>query len=198
MGSSSLQFPSLDAAIAEFEGFGKSGTLATRNNNPGNLVYGPFAKSQGATGSEKGFATFPDVATGTEAMDNLLGNYASKGYNLKDTIDAWNGHGSNSDQYTDFVASKTGIKPLDTFNDWLGTGVADMLKQDVSDMDAIRSGASTLFSLTNLSYTRIAAFLLGLIFIIAGLMMFKPTHDVIVNTTEKVKNVATTAAVVAA
>ena len=48
------------------------GTMAWRDNNPGNIIAGPFATSQGAIGSNNGFAVFPDVATGTAALTTLL------------------------------------------------------------------------------------------------------------------------------
>lgn len=43
-----------------------------RNNNIGNIEYGPFAKANGAIGSDGRFAVFPDNATGAKAMENLI------------------------------------------------------------------------------------------------------------------------------
>ena len=43
-----------------------------RNNNPGNIEYGQYAKSKGAIGSDGRFAVFPDLATGTKAKEDLL------------------------------------------------------------------------------------------------------------------------------
>ena len=45
---------------------------AERNNNPGNLEYGDFAKAAGATGTDGRFAIFPDADTGAKAMERLL------------------------------------------------------------------------------------------------------------------------------
>jgi hypothetical protein len=39
-----------------------------RNNNPGNIEYGPFAKEHGAIGTDGRFAIFPDEETGFRAM----------------------------------------------------------------------------------------------------------------------------------
>ncbi len=51
-----------------------------RNNNPGNVRYGPFAKAHGATGQDdKGFAIFPDIDTGSNAMGALLKSYQKSG-----------------------------------------------------------------------------------------------------------------------
>lgn len=54
------------------------GTRAWRNNNPGNIEYGSFAKSQGAIGSDGRFAVFPSYEEGRKAKANLL--FESKGY----------------------------------------------------------------------------------------------------------------------
>jgi hypothetical protein len=44
-----------------------------RNNNPGNIRYGEFAKRLGATGKDdKGFAIFPDYKSGEQAIAKLL------------------------------------------------------------------------------------------------------------------------------
>lgn len=43
-----------------------------RNNNPGNIEYGTFARAHGATGTDGRFAIFPDPASGESAMADLL------------------------------------------------------------------------------------------------------------------------------
>jgi hypothetical protein len=52
-----------------------------RNNNPGNIEYGNFAKSQGATSSDGRFAVFPDMETGKQAQIALLKKYVGEGTN---------------------------------------------------------------------------------------------------------------------
>lgn len=47
------------------------GNLAWRNNNPGNIRYGDYAKSRGAVGESNGFAVFPDYDTGSAAQEHL-------------------------------------------------------------------------------------------------------------------------------
>ncbi len=54
------------------------GSRSFRNNNPGNIKYGPFAASHGAIGQDSGgFAVFPDYATGAATQAML---WASPGY----------------------------------------------------------------------------------------------------------------------
>lgn len=48
------------------------GTINLRNNNPGNIRYGEYARSQGAIGQSNGFAIFPTMANGTDAQTTLL------------------------------------------------------------------------------------------------------------------------------
>lgn len=53
-----------------------------RNNNPGNIEYGPFAKSQGAIGTDGRFAIFPSYEVGRKAKEELI--FSGKSYrNLK-------------------------------------------------------------------------------------------------------------------
>lgn len=48
------------------------GTRSWRNNNPGNLEYGDFAKRNGAIGTDGRFAVFPDEGAGADAQAVLL------------------------------------------------------------------------------------------------------------------------------
>lgn len=59
----------------------RSGTRAWRNNNPGNIEYGSFAKSQGAIGSDGRFAVFKTYEEGRNAKESLL--FESKSYSNK-------------------------------------------------------------------------------------------------------------------
>lgn len=64
-------------AIATMEGFYTSGSIAQRNNNPGNLTASPYA-----TGNADGYSVFPDAATGMEALEYQLELYANRGLTL--------------------------------------------------------------------------------------------------------------------
>jgi hypothetical protein len=55
-----------------------TGTRSYRNNNPGNIKYGDFARSCGATGKDdKGFAKFPEYLDGFNALKALITNAAN-------------------------------------------------------------------------------------------------------------------------
>lgn len=115
-------YSAIDQTIAQFEGFGKPGTLATVNKNPGNIIAGDFATAHGATGSNAGFAVFPDVATGNAAQDDLVSKYINNGASLSDLISAWSpanapGNSPSSTQnYINFAAGKLNVDPSQPLN----------------------------------------------------------------------------------
>ncbi len=88
-----------------------------RNNNPGNLRFGPFARSMGATGQDSdGFAIFGDPSTGTRAQEALLSGkaYLGGGRNTIASIIskyAPSSDGNDVGNYARFVAKQTGIAP---------------------------------------------------------------------------------------
>lgn len=94
-----------------------------RTNNPGAIEFGPFAQSAGATGSDGRYAVFPDVATGYNAMDRLLGVYAGRGQNTIASIiggtpdnpnRAWaprSVDNNSTDAYIASVARAVGVDP---------------------------------------------------------------------------------------
>ena len=136
----SLNFPNLDSLIAQFEGYYNESpdTPAFANNNPGNIGYGPFAVSQGATGSNNGFAVFPDAGTGFAATDALVSNYASQGANLQQLIEGvpggsqgWapaNAPGNSqqsSDNYVSFLGQQLGVNPSTPLSSLSGSSPSD-------------------------------------------------------------------------
>jgi hypothetical protein len=88
------------------------GTLAWRNNNPGNLKWGEFAKDNGAIGpGGGGHAVFPDYKTGRLAQKKLLFTNI-RGYNTKSIQEAIAIYAPSSDkankpkQYARYIASQ--------------------------------------------------------------------------------------------
>ncbi|MBI5885576.1 MAG: hypothetical protein HZB85_03220 [Deltaproteobacteria bacterium] len=88
----------------------KNGTLAWRNNNPGNLVCSPFSKRHGAIGCNKGKAVFPDIETGRKAQTSLL---RTKDYQSKTIAQAMEKYAppteNNTDKYTRYITKQTGM-----------------------------------------------------------------------------------------
>src|SRR4051794_39653115 len=68
----------LAAAIAQMEGFNKTGSLAQRNNNPGNLRAGPSAVGKDANG----LAVFATAADGWHDLYHQIDLDAQRGLTL--------------------------------------------------------------------------------------------------------------------
>jgi hypothetical protein len=81
-----------------------------RNNNPGNIEYGPFAMQYGAIGSDGRFAIFPSEEHGRKAQDALLKskNYAS--LSLADAIKRYAPSNENDPKsYANQIMKSTGV-----------------------------------------------------------------------------------------
>ena len=98
-------------AIANQEGFYKPGSRAQRNNNPGNVEYGDFAKSHGATGTDGRFAIFPDPDTGFKATQELLATHYGN-MKLSDALAKYAPPSENNTAaYIKNVSNKIGVDP---------------------------------------------------------------------------------------
>lgn len=84
-----------------------------RNNNPGNIEFGPFAERHGAVGSDGRFAQFEDPKQGVGAMQALLGSYQDRGLNtIEQMVNRWAPPSENdSGAYAQAVASAVGVDP---------------------------------------------------------------------------------------
>ena len=108
-------------AIQAHEGWFE-GSRSWRNNNPGNIKYGVFARACGATGRDSGgFAIFPDYETGFSALKKLVTNAATGKsalyrpdmtlYEFFSTY-APSSDNNDPDAYAHAVAARVGIDPL--------------------------------------------------------------------------------------
>jgi hypothetical protein len=206
MSSPPLAFPILDSLIGQFEGFGKPGTPATLNNNPGNIISGPFAESHGATGAAGNFAIFPDVATGLAAEDALVKHYANNNASIADLINAWSpptapGNSPDATQnYINFISGKLGVPadtPIDATAGLKATETAADKTSGIAGTIAGMVGKGALDYMfpglgipgVGATWGRIGAFLVGLILVAGGVYLFKPVQEV-VNKTAKAAIVA--------
>lgn len=83
-----------------------------RNNNPGNIRYGKFAQSQGASGQDAdGFAVFPTLGAGVAASSALLSKYLAGGINTVSRVIArWAPPSENNTKaYTNYVSKRLGV-----------------------------------------------------------------------------------------
>lgn len=109
MGSLSLAFPSLDAAVSQFENANPA------YNNPMGVQAGAYASTYGSVGvAPNGLAIFPTSEAGMQAGDGLFGNLFNAGDNLSQAIQTYTGLPTNSPSYQNYVSlvsGQTGIDP---------------------------------------------------------------------------------------
>jgi hypothetical protein len=112
----------LPEAIARMEGwYGDAHNRCVRNCNPGNIEWGPFAESQGATGVEpdgqafKGrFAVFPTADVGFAALRALLLGPSYKDLTIAQAINRYAPPSENATlNYVTQVCDWVGCKPTD-------------------------------------------------------------------------------------
>jgi hypothetical protein len=81
-----------------------------RNNNPGNIEYGPFAIKYGAIGSDGRFAIFPTEEQGRMAQDALLKSKNYANLSLSDAIKRYAPSNENDPKsYANQIMKATGI-----------------------------------------------------------------------------------------
>jgi RHS repeat-associated protein len=88
------------------------GSLSWRNNNPGNMRDTAFAESEGAIGEAHGFAVFPTVDAGTQALGDLLQTNTYQGLTVGQAISRYAPPVENDTaNYTNMIGQFTGIDP---------------------------------------------------------------------------------------
>lgn len=86
------------------------GSRAWRNNNPGNLEYGNFARNNGAIGTDGRFAIFPDIATGFNAMAGLLSTNVYQSLTIEGAINRYAPSSENNvENYLKSIERQTGF-----------------------------------------------------------------------------------------
>jgi hypothetical protein len=106
-----------------------------RNNNPGNIEYGDFAKKHGATGSDGRFAIFPTLQAGQDAQASLLMGYMAQGNNtISKIVSKWApGSENNTGAYIADLSKKTGIDA----NSVLDTAQLGKVRQAMADHEGM-------------------------------------------------------------
>lgn len=114
-------------AIARIEGFYTPGSRPNRNNNPGDIEWGSFARMHGATALEtpKGneparFAYFPTPEAGFAALHALLSGPAYAHLTIEEAINKYAPPSENQTvNYISFVCQRVGCKSTDIVSEVL-------------------------------------------------------------------------------
>ena len=116
----------LSEAIARMEGFYTKGSRAQRNNNPGNIEYGEFARNCGASrieftqpGVNPRFAYFPTLDDGFRCLRNLLQEH----YSGKTIAQAIAKYAPSTENNTELY--------IKNICDWTGLDAATVIIEDI-------------------------------------------------------------------
>jgi len=88
----------------------RQGTHPWRDNNPGDIVSGPFTSRNGQLGTYGRFAVFPTSGTGREAMDTLLHGGGYINLSINDAVDRYApAFENNTASYQQFLTNALGV-----------------------------------------------------------------------------------------
>jgi len=203
--ANNLNFPNVDLLIAQNEGYGTyQAPSITYGNNPGAIMYGPFAQSLGATGAnDNGTAIFPDHQTGMNALDTLVSQKIGGGLNTPAAlINSWapaNAPGNSqaaTDNYIQSVAAGLGIGANDPIPSTTAAANTPWWNKSFGELFGTRPAGSTVNPFTGLthaaeaggakssgifggfpSFAQIAAFVIGAGLIIGGIFFLRPVQS---------------------
>jgi hypothetical protein len=120
----------------------REGVRNWRNNNPGNIEYGDFAKSFGAVGADPRFAVFPTLESGMKAKEELLFGNRSRYAGLSVT-DALNRYAppteNNTAAYIKSVTEAVGVTP-DTILSQLNSSQKQSFLDAVTKVEGFKTG----------------------------------------------------------
>jgi hypothetical protein len=120
----------------------REGVRNWRNNNPGNIEYGDFAKSFGAVGADPRFAVFPTLESGMKAKEELLFGNRSRYAGLSVT-DALNRYAppteNNTAAYIKSVTEAVGVTP-DTILSKLNSAQKQSFLDAVTKVEGFKTG----------------------------------------------------------
>jgi hypothetical protein len=129
----------------------REGARAWRNNNPGNIEFGDFARSQGAVGSDGRFAVFPTYEAGRSAKEALLfESPAYQGRTIEGAINRYAPPTENrTTNYVAEVARTLGV-PADTPLADLSPDQRSMMLDAMERVEGFQPGTTTDVELDDL------------------------------------------------
>lgn len=107
----------------------KNGSIAWRQNNPGNISNGPFAESQGAIGKGDRFAIFASEQKGFDAIVALLTGPTYRDLSLEAAITKYAPPQENDTAaYIAFLTAQTGISKSEILRELLNSQIKALAK----------------------------------------------------------------------
>lgn len=129
----------------------QEGARNWRNNNPGNLEFGDFARRYGAIGTDGRFAIFPTYEAGRAAKEALLFNSSSySGMTIERAINRYAPPGENDTQwYIDEITKDVGV-PSNTLTSSLTAQQRSVMLNTMQRVEGFRPGSTTVLDGNNI------------------------------------------------
>lgn len=129
-----------DVKTVDGEMLRRQGVRNWRNNNPGNLEYGEFARSKGAVGTDGRFAVFPTLEAGLKAKEDLVFGKHYINLSIKDAISKYAPEVENkTSSYINNVVQATGASP-DTILKDLTTNQRKAMLDTINRVEGFKPG----------------------------------------------------------
>lgn len=120
------------------------GTRAWRNNNPGNIRSGDFARSHGSIGEAGGFAVFPSEAAGQAALTALLNTNTYQPLTINQAISRYAPPSENDTaNYQRLIQQGTGLDG-DTRKNELTPAQLTLVANTIRTIEGWREGTVTV------------------------------------------------------
>jgi len=118
----------------------RKGARNWRNNNPGNLEYGGFAKEKGAVGTDGRFAVFPTLEIGSKAKSDLVFGKNYINLSIRNAIAKYAPETeNNTNAYINRIVQATNASP-DTILKDLNTEQRTAMMNTISQVEGFKSG----------------------------------------------------------
>lgn len=123
-----------------------SGSRTWRNQNPGALRPGPFARKMGACGDAGGFAVFPNEETGMIALRELLKTETYSNMSIAAALHKYAPFCDNNDPilYQKHLFNMTGVNPTRKISD-LSDEEMDSVVNTIKIIEGWKPGTQTAF-----------------------------------------------------
>ena len=170
----------IESAIGQQETNNGTAGVGVSLNNPTAIKFAPWEVSYGASPTPSGFASFGSLQDGYAAGLALVKKMVNNGATVTSLINTWSppsdGNTNNVSRISD-IAKITGLDPTLKIN---GQNPAPATTSTPASGSTSTSSNQPAFS-----WSRIAAFLIGLACLIIGLLSLKQTQVVVQNVQEK-------------
>lgn len=178
----------MTTAIGQQETSGGTAGVGVSLNNPGALKYADWEAQYGATQGSNGFAQFPSLSQGWQALTARIGQLVSGGSSVQSLINTYSppsDGNTNNAQRVSQIANTTGLDPsqpiasqvnqANSNNSLIPPDVSDNANPDANPQTIATVGSSTGSGL----WGRVAAFLVGIVCLILGIVLLKQSQTII-------------------